>query len=415
VRAIAGAVACAHDAGVVHRDIKPANVLLVPAPPGSEPILVAARPDDLGLSVKLGDFGLGKVHDEIDAADPLTQLTRTGARIGTPAWMAPEQVDRSVGAIGPATDVHALGLLLDRLLTGRSLRGGTTDTEIYRQVLIDEPASADRVVRGVPRDLAAVATKCLARQPADRYSTAADLAADLDHWLAGRPTRARPVSLLGHAARLVRRRPVVATLAAVALAALGSAAWVGLERSREVARREQEIRQQRGLEEIRRGFEALRAGNVAAAVEQLDKTRAVDSALADSLAGRWLARRTHGEREILLAPAAESGDGKRPRDLYSIALAPDGATAISSASSTAGRRRSRSRPTTRSTTLRFRTTLPSSPAPARTAGSAGGGSQPTGSSQPARRGRARRRSTPPRGRPTAASSPPAARTAPCGW
>ena len=327
VRAIAGAVACAHDAGVVHRDIKPANVLLVPAPPGSEPILAGVSPEAPGLTVKLGDFGLGKVHDEIDAADPLTQLTRTGARIGTPAWMAPEQVDRSVGAIGPATDVHALGLLLDRLLTGRSLRGGTTDTEIYRQVLIDEPVPADRVVRGVPRDLAAVAAKCLARQPADRYATAADLAADLDHWLAGRPTRARPVSLLGHAARLVRRRPVVATLAAVALAALGGAAWVGLERSREVARREQEIRQQRGLEEIRRGFEALRAGNVAAAVEQLDKTRAVDSALADSLAGRWLARRTHGEREILLALAAESGDGKRPRDLYSIALAPDGATA----------------------------------------------------------------------------------------
>ncbi len=211
----------------MHRDIKPANVVLVPAPTGGEPILAGVSPDAPGLSVKLGDFGLGKVHDEIDAADPLTQLTRTGARIGTPAWMAPEQVDRSVGSIGPATDVHALGLLLDRLLTGRSLRGGTTDTEIYRQVLIDEPVSADRVVRGVPRDLAAVAAKCLARQPAARYATADDLAADLDRWLAG----------------------------------------------------------------------------------------------------RWLVRRTHGEKEILLTPAAGAADSTRPRDLYAIALAPDGATA----------------------------------------------------------------------------------------
>jgi serine/threonine protein kinase len=152
VRVVADAVAFAHDAGVVHRDIKPANVLLHPAPPGSEPLLAAARGGDPGLSVKLGDFGLGKVHEEIDGSDPLTQLTRTGSRIGTPAWMAPEQVDPSLGAIGHATDIHALGLLLDRLLTGRPLRGGGTDTEIYRQVLIDEPVPADRVAEGFQFD-----------------------------------------------------------------------------------------------------------------------------------------------------------------------------------------------------------------------------------------------------------------------
>jgi WD40 repeat protein len=328
VRAIAGAVAFAHDAGVVHRDIKPANVLLHPAPPGSEPLLTSVRGGDPGLSVKLGDFGLGKVHEEIDGSDPLTQITRTGSRIGTPAWMAPEQVDPSLGAIGPATDIHALGLLLDRLLTGRPLRGGGTDTEVYRQVLLDEPVPADRVVRGVPRDLAAVAAKCLARRPADRYATAAELAADIDRWLDGRPTLARPLSPLGRTTRLIRRRPVVAALVAVALAAVAAAAWVGLDRGREVARREAELSRQRGLEELRRGFEAVRAGNVAATFQQLEKTRAVDPALADSLAGRWLVRRTQGEREILFTlPAATPGDAKRPRDLYSIVLAPDGRTA----------------------------------------------------------------------------------------
>ena len=328
VRAVAAAVAFAHDAGVVHRDIKPANVLLHPPPPDTEPLLPSAYGGDRGLTVKLGDFGLGKLHEELDGSDPLTQLTRTNARIGTPAWMAPEQADRSLGPTGPATDIHALGLLLDRLLTGRPLRGGGTDTEIYRQVLLDEPVPADRVVRGVPRDLAAVAAKCLARHPTDRYATAGDVAADLDRWLAGRPTVARPLSPLGRAARLVRRRPVVAALAAVALTAVGAATWVGVDRSLAVASREWELHRQRGLEELRRGFEAMRAGNVAAALQQLQATRAIDPGLAESLAGRWLVRRTHGEMEILLEPkAGESGDAKQPRVLYAIALAPDGVTA----------------------------------------------------------------------------------------
>jgi len=120
VRTLATAVAHAHASGIVHRDIKPANVLLVP-PPG-QPASVASGGDMTitGMTLKLGDFGLGKLfHDHAD--EEFTQLTRTGSRLGTPAWMAPEQIDRSFGEVGPATDIHALGLLLDRLLTGRCL------------------------------------------------------------------------------------------------------------------------------------------------------------------------------------------------------------------------------------------------------------------------------------------------------
>ncbi len=344
VRALAGAAAYAHGAGVIHRDIKPANVLLLPAPAGTQPVLHderggASAGTPIGLTAKLGDFGLGKLQDAADGspADALTQLTRTGASIGTPAWMAPEQIDRSFGAVGPTTDVHALGLLLDRLLTGRAMRGGRTDAETYRQVLLDDPVPVDRVVRSVPRDLAAVVSKCLAKSPGDRYATAADLAADLDRWLAGRPTHARPLSIAGRGLRAVRRGPMVAGLMAASLASTIIAGWTGVERARAARHatiRESEIKRQQAVAELRRGFEALAAGNVAGALSGLEATRGIDAGLAESLAGRWLVRRTHGEQEILLAPEAAvaqagvdvnpAAPDVRPRDLYAVAVAPSG-------------------------------------------------------------------------------------------
>jgi WD40 repeat protein len=325
-QALCSAAAYAHAAGVVHRDIKPANVLLTPAPPGTEAILYESA--GAGLTVKLGDFGLGKLQEPDEAPEQLTQLTRSGTSIGTPAWMAPEQIDRSFGEVGPATDVHAIGLLLHRLLTGRGVRGGGTDAETYRQVLLDEPPTAERLVRTVPRDLAAVADKCLAKHPRDRYPTASALADDLGRWLDGRPTRARPLPPAGRAVRWISRRPVIAGLAAAAVAASLLAAWIGVERARDArvaARQQDAIRQQRAVAELRRGFEALRAGNVAGALAQLDAARGDDPELATSFAGCWLSRRMHGERAILLSPDRKAAANRsRPNDLYSIAIAPRG-------------------------------------------------------------------------------------------
>jgi len=330
IKALAMAVAHAHASGVVHRDIKPGNVLLVPVTAGSESDLPPGGSGG-GFTAKLGDFGLGKLIEEREQLDPLTQLTGSHASIGTPAWMAPEQVDRSFGPVGPETDVHALGLLLHRLLAGRGLRDGGTDAETYRQVLLDEPETAHRFIACVPRDLAAVAARCLAKRPGDRYASAADLAADLDRWLAGLPTVARPLSPAGRAARWVRRRPVVAGLATAAVIASIAAGWAGLERVRDARRateQQAEISRQRAGAELRRGFEALRAGNVAGALGLVEATRALDPTLADALSGRWLVRRTHGEREILLAaPPASGGSPERPRDLYSIAITADGRSA----------------------------------------------------------------------------------------
>jgi serine/threonine protein kinase len=323
VRTLATAVAHAHANGVVHRDIKPANVLLVP-PPG--PPGETTRGSDMPVTdmiAKVGDFGLGKLS--ADSSDEnFTQLTRTGSRLGTPAWMAPEQIDRSFGEVGPATDIHALGLLLDRLLTGRCLFGEKTEAEIFRAVLLEDPAPADRVARRVPRDLAAVCLKCLAKRPADRYRSAADLAAELSRFLDDRPTLARPLSAASKVARSLTRRPIFSLLAAAAVAGLLVAVWATRERSRDADKNAVLRLESDRLEaatELRRGFEAWQTGNATAAVEHLSHCAAMDAGLADAFAGRWLLSRLHGEHDMLLAPASPLPP--RP-DLYCVACSRNG-------------------------------------------------------------------------------------------
>ncbi|MCE9631729.1 MAG: protein kinase [Planctomycetia bacterium] len=329
--ALARAASHAHDAGIIHRDIKPANVMLVPVAAGDlAAMLVPPNPDSAtpGMTIKLGDFGLGRQESSADGEDPLTQLTVSGTRLGTPAWMAPEQIDHSFGDVGPATDVHGIGLLLHRMLTGRPLRGGKTEVETYRQVLLDEPPPANRVVRGVPADLAAVCGHCLAKRPEQRYATAAALVDDLDRWLAGVPTQVRPVSTVARLGRSIVRHPRVALLAVAAVMATVAAAWAVREQAAERARavaREDTLAKQRAASELQQGFEAVRAGNIAGALEKLARTHALDPGLASSFAGRWLERRTHGERDVLLTTVPAPG---KPADLHCIAVSPSSDTAV---------------------------------------------------------------------------------------
>lgn len=323
VRALAQALAHAHAHKIVHRDIKPANVLLVPVDAASRDLAILA---DDGFTVKLCDFGLGKVFDTDGAADDaLTQLTQSGMRLGTPAWMAPEQIDASFGPVGPATDIHALGILLDRLLTGRNLRAGRTDAETFRRVLLDDPPPADRVSAGVPPDLGAVCLKCLAKRPADRYCSAAELAADLTRYLDGRPTLARPLSPIGWLTREVARRPLVVGLGAAVVAAAVLAGWSIRERALETAKQaayRADIRRHEATAELRRGFDAWRTGNAAGAEGHLRACTKIDPQLADSIAGRWLARRVHGEDAVVLETDRRP-DGRRP-GIHAIAIPPDG-------------------------------------------------------------------------------------------
>jgi len=329
VRALADGLDAAHERGIIHRDIKPENVLLAPA--GGTPIIPASAdpvtPPPQGWTVKLGDFGLGIA--DTHAPSETSDLTREGARLGTPAWMAPEQIDRTIGPVGPASDVHALGLLLDRLLVGRCRWAGKTDSETMRLILLRDDESVDRAVAGEPRDLMAVCRKCLAHGPQGRYPHAGALAADLGRFLLGVPTHARPRSRWERAwAFAVRQRGRLASAAAVLLA-LGVAAVAirGWSLQSSAAERQRaSLRRIDAALQLQRGLEDLRAGNVAVARQRFAGLAALDPDLDASFAGRWARRRLHAEQAVLFGdPGAPAPSGGPPRDLYCCALSPDGA------------------------------------------------------------------------------------------
>jgi WD40 repeat protein len=199
VETLARAVHAAHQAGVVHRDLKPGNVLL------SGP----AKPQ--AAEIKITDFGLAKRLDD-------SCHTGTGAVLGTPSYMAPEQARGDPTAVGPATDVYALGAILYELLTGRPPFKASTAMDTVVQVLQDDPVAPSRLHRQVPLELETIALKCLQKEPDRRYASALELADDLGAFRDGRPIRARPVGLLGRLGKWTRRRPALAALAGLSIA-----------------------------------------------------------------------------------------------------------------------------------------------------------------------------------------------------
>jgi WD40 repeat protein/serine/threonine protein kinase len=222
VARLAEAIEHAHVRHVLHRDLKPSNIMLQgPEEPNNGD---RVNPGSLvEFEPRITDFSLAKL------ADGLGPDTKSGVPFGSPPYIAPEQAEGKLSAIGPPTDVYGLGSILYELLTGRPPFSGHGQLETLRQVIADDPLPPRRLRADVPADLEAVVLKCLEKDPGRRYSSASGLAADLERYLAGEPTHVRPPGRWERLRRKARRHPAwVATLMTVAACAMVLAAASGL-------------------------------------------------------------------------------------------------------------------------------------------------------------------------------------------
>jgi serine/threonine protein kinase len=200
VETLARAVHAAHQQGIVHRDLKPANVLLTP---DGQP--------------KITDFGLAK---RLDADKGQTQ---SGAIVGTPSYMAPEQAGGKAREVGPAADVYALGAMLYELLTGRPPFVAPTPLDTLLLVLSDDPIPVRQRNCQVSRNLETICLRCLRKEPAQRYASAAALAEDLHLYLQGEPIQSHPEGDFRRGVRWAKRNP---NAVAMLLGGLAMGSWM---------------------------------------------------------------------------------------------------------------------------------------------------------------------------------------------
>jgi WD40 repeat protein/serine/threonine protein kinase/tetratricopeptide (TPR) repeat protein len=229
---VADALAYAASQGILHRDIKPSNLLL----------------DDKG-NVWVTDFGLAKADTDAD-------LTQTGDVVGTLRYLAPERLN---GKGDVRSDVYGLGLTLYEMLTFQPAFEEANRNKLIKRIIHDEPARPRKVNRAVPRDLETIVLKAIARDPAHRYQTPAELAGDLQRFLEDRPVRARRVSEMEKFWRWCRRNPLPASLLAlllvVFLCGFAGVTWQLFETR---AEREEKERQAKRAESAREAAERER-------------------------------------------------------------------------------------------------------------------------------------------------------------
>jgi WD40 repeat protein/predicted Ser/Thr protein kinase len=186
---IARAVHYAHQRGILHRDLKPANILL----------------DSRG-EPHISDFGLARrIQGDMN-------LTLSGAVVGTPSYMAPEQASGQTKGLTTAADVYSLGAIFYHLLVGRPPFYGESMVEILRQVLEDDPPKPSTLRPSVNRDLETICLKCLDKEPGRRYGSAEALADDIERWQRLEPIQARPTTPSERVAKWIQRKPIIAAL-----------------------------------------------------------------------------------------------------------------------------------------------------------------------------------------------------------
>ncbi|WP_165234014.1 protein kinase domain-containing protein [Aquisphaera insulae] len=314
VRQAAEALDYAHRHDVLHRDVKPSNLLV-----------------DADRRLWIADFGLARLRGDSD-------LTASGDVLGTLRYLSPEQASGRRGAVDGRSDIHALGATLYEMLTLRPVFEGDDRAELLIRISSEEPRFARRADAAIPPDLKTIVLTTLAKDPADRYATAGELAADLERFLADRPIRARPSTLAARAIRWSRRRwkamaaaGLMATISLMGLVATSLwsnarlrsingrlAAEIG--RSDRLAR---EARDQARLSErhatnaqIRLAAQAIEAGQAERAQEILrDIPLNGGHEVPASFAWRYLWLRARREVELLVGPTPQFGH---------MALSPDG-------------------------------------------------------------------------------------------
>jgi WD40 repeat protein len=246
VETLARAMEATHQKGIIHRDLKPANVLL----------LEDGTP-------KITDFGLAKKLNEAGQ-------TASGAVLGTPSYMAPEQAGGKGKAVGAAADVYALGAILYELLTGRPPFRAPSALDTLLQVVTDDPVPPRQLQSKTPKDLETICLKCLQKEPLKRYGSALELAEDLRRSQVGVPIQARPVGPIERAVKWGRRKPALAALIVAGLLALVSGIYFTLD----LQRRKTEMEQQ--LLRLETARYALQVNLAYREIQELNFTRAAD-------------------------------------------------------------------------------------------------------------------------------------------
>ncbi|MDC0712159.1 protein kinase [Stigmatella sp. ncwal1] len=218
LRDAAEGVHAAHRAGLIHRDLKPSNILV-------------ERTEDGRLKPFVMDFGLAREWSEMGN-------TATGAVLGTPHFMSPEQARGEVARLDRRADVYSLGATLYHLLTGHHAIPGTNGLEVLTNIPTVEPSSPRKLDPDVPKDLEAIVLKCLEKDRSARYDSARALAEDLDRFLAGEPVLARPMGLGYRLRKKALKHRVAVSVSGVALLAVALALGWAFYTQRQASRRE---------------------------------------------------------------------------------------------------------------------------------------------------------------------------------